>query len=357
MLGKYLYRVFLVFIGIVSLTLLVSCSSSDSGSDGSGASSSTISGVAASGKAIVGVVYVRGANGNMVSAPTNATGAYVAAVENLAAPFLLRVVPNNGGEALYSYGTAAGQTVNVTPLTNLAVFMASGNKDLRAVFSAWQGKSVLEAEVVRAQKIINANLRDRFAAAGLNANDYNFITATFTADGSGIDGVLDDVVVAVNSKGGNFTVAILPQPGFAFDVSISVAGINVSFSGGGGTGYAGTLSIASLDPDLPDEFSPAFGLDVTNAGVEELVWAIALDTASKVSLQVGVMYPDSSSPTVSVRFADLTVPSNPVYKIWQDVFPGATLVVNRAEKTVTFTNTVVRGGYPLATLNGELSYE
>lgn len=347
--------------GLFALTMLA-CSS---GGDSAAPAPVTLSGTAATGKAVVGVVYVRGANGNMVSAKTDSIGAYVAAVENLKAPFLLRVIPNDGSEALYSYGTKPGQTVNVTSLTNLAVFMASGDKDLSAVFSSWKGKSVLASAVADAQKIINANLRSRFSAAGLNANDYNFITTTFSANGAGIDGVMDDVVVAVNSTGGNFTVAILPQPGFAFDVKISVAGINVGFAGGGGDGSAGTLAITTVDPDLPASFAPAAGIDVT-VGINatgltrrEVVWAIALDAANNKSLSLAVVDP-AGTPRVRLAYADMTNPANPRTKIWNNYSPGVALVIDLTTKTVTFTGLEVHdyiyGGLP-ATLDGVLDYQ
>ncbi len=319
----------------------------------------TLSGTAATGKAVVGVVYVRGANGNMVSAKTDSTGAYVAAVENLKAPFLLRVIPNDGSEALYSYGTKPDQTVNVTSLTNLAVFMASGNKDLSAIFSSWKGKSVLASSVADSQKIINANLQSRFSAAGLNANDYNFITTTFSANGAGIDDVLDNVIVAVDSVGGKFSVAILPQPGFKFDVKISVAGINVGFAGGGGDGSAGTLAITTLDPDLPASFAPAAGIDVTVSTNREIVWAIMLDATNNKSLSVAVVDP-AGTPRVRLGYADTTNTANPRTKIWNNYSPGAALVIDLTTKTVTFTGLEVRDyifGGQLATLDGVLDYQ
>jgi hypothetical protein len=103
------------------------------GSSGSTASSSTspastvLPGTAAIGAPIAGTVIAIDVNG-IISPPatTSALGAFIVDVSGMTAPFLLNIVGTAGGSqvTLSSIATAAGQTVNITPLTDLIVSTA-----------------------------------------------------------------------------------------------------------------------------------------------------------------------------------------------------------------------------------------
>jgi len=209
---------------LLSLTLM-SCSSSSSTT-----SSTTLSGTAATGAPIAGFVYVKDATGTEVNVATGTNGSFTLDVTGMTAPFMVRVIPDNGDPTLYSYASAAGQTVNVTPLTNLTMFIANGSADLGALYGAWDGSGVTSAAVVAAQKTVNANLLSEFTAAGIDGASYDFMTTAFTADGSGFDAVLDALQVAVDNTAGSFTLADSASTPITFDSAIDVTGISIAVS-------------------------------------------------------------------------------------------------------------------------------
>ena len=94
-----------------------------------------VSGVAATGSAIQGRVYLKDSSGTVEQvADTDANGAFSFNVEGLKAPFLLKAVweSDTGSHELYSFSEGAGRA-NVNPLSNAAVVAAAGVTDSSAL--------------------------------------------------------------------------------------------------------------------------------------------------------------------------------------------------------------------------------
>lgn len=198
--------------------------------------STTLSGTAAVGAPIDGYVYVQGGNGTEVNTATDpASGDWSVKVEGMNAPFLIRVVPNGGGDTLYSYASAANLTVNITPLTHLATYLAV-NGDVSALYTTWEanhGELTAQA-ILNAQAIINANFATEMDAEGLDHTTYDFFSTAFTANGTGIDALLDRLSITIDFTGNSFAVSLDGNP-FSFNVDIDTSGITIGGGGGGGS--------------------------------------------------------------------------------------------------------------------------
>lgn len=196
---------------------------------GGGGSSSSLSGTAATGAPVQGFVYVTDSTGIEVNAPINPDGSFSISVEGMTPPFILRVIPDDNSDILYSYASGSNLTVNITPLTTLALFIAgSGNLDLDALYLDWVNSSSLldDTSITAAQEEINANLLSLFNDNGVDATFYDFMNVAFSADGNSIDGVMDALTISIDSTGGVFTVSINGTP-YEWDQLIDTSGINI----------------------------------------------------------------------------------------------------------------------------------
>jgi len=203
----------------VSAIILVSgCSSSDSTP-----APTTLTGTAATGAPIDGTVYVKDAKGIEKSIATTANGSFTLDVPGMTPPYLLKVTPSTGPE-LYSFASQNGQTVNLTPTTNLAMFLAYGKNDLNTLYLGWNGTAVTASDVDAAEGTVRANLVTEMEAKGLDVANFDLFTTPFKADGLGIDGVMDGLKIAVSpgagSGAGSFTFTDISDVDLGFDNSL-----------------------------------------------------------------------------------------------------------------------------------------
>lgn len=218
-----------------------------------------LTGTAAAGLPINGFIFVIDANGVEINVATQANGSFSLNTAGMTPPLMLRVVPNNGSATLYSYASALAQTVNLTPLTSLALFIANAQADLAATYAAWNGVAITAANITNAQMIVNANFSARMTAAGIDPLTYDFLSTAFSANGVGIDGMLDLLLFTFNYIVGNFNITAGGVP-VAFNPNISTAGIAIG--GGGGTGGGtGAPAVTGMTPT-----SGAVGATVTITG-------------------------------------------------------------------------------------------
>ena len=189
---------------------------------------STLSGTAAVGAAIEGVVYAKGAAGTEVMVSSNASGQFSLNVNDLDAAIIVKVVPDDGSDTLYSFAVNKNQTVNVTPLTNLAASLAAG-VNLDDVYDNWDGSGIHLKDIIEAQKILNANFYDELVAAGLDPETYDFLQTQFNADSTGIDAVLDGLTIIVASDG-SITVSDDNNIEIEFDPYIDTNAISIGQS-------------------------------------------------------------------------------------------------------------------------------
>ena len=210
----HLNRMILVACSTVAL-LLSGCggsnSSSSAGPTGGGGGVSvtppaTLSGTAAVGQPITGSVFAIDVNGKSSPAvTTSAAGAFVVDVSGMTAPYFLSITGVAGGKqvTLNSIATTNGQTVNLTPLTDLILSISSGqpsgssfatlctpvaNVVAPACLSALANAATpakLDAAVSAVTSIISP----------LNAAGTNPLTGTFAANGTGFDALLDQILV------------------------------------------------------------------------------------------------------------------------------------------------------------------
>lgn len=172
----------------------------------------TLSGVAASGAALVGAtVTLKDANGVQRTSTTNASGQYSLDTIGLTPPFLVRV--ESGGITLFSEGLVAGSigspaTVNVHPFTNLLLQIYYQGQGLSAatVFGGAGAPSALPSAdaLQNLANIVLGIIKPVLDQAGVDSATFNLVTATLTANGTGFDGVLDDTAFLAN--GIDFTI-------------------------------------------------------------------------------------------------------------------------------------------------------
>ena len=188
-------------------SVATSSSSLSSSSSSSSSSSASLVGTAAVGVPINGTVVAIDINGVMSpAATTTAQGAFVVNVNGMTAPFILTITGTANGKqvSLNSIATNIGQTVNITPLTDLIVSTAAGMPGETALAA-----SCVPVSNVVPQACLNAlaaatsstNLTQAVAAvknmiAPLNAAGTDPITGTFVANGTGMDALLDKIVVS-----------------------------------------------------------------------------------------------------------------------------------------------------------------
>ena len=185
---------------IALLLAVAACSGGSTGSGGTGSATTVtaaLTGTAATGGPVAGTVTLRDSSpaGNRRTTATASDGSFAFDVSGLTAPFMLRVVYGNPADrsALYSFSIGAG-TANITPLTSIAARAAVGGADLAAFFESAGPNDVaaagsrMSASVAALQSSLGP-LIQRFAVEG------SLLTTRFTADHTGVDSMLDSVVV------------------------------------------------------------------------------------------------------------------------------------------------------------------
>ena len=221
-------------------------STGSSASSGSTVSSSTLSGTAAAGTPIAGSVVAIDVNGKMsAAAPTQAqSGAFTVDVTGLTAPFLLTVAGQAGGRQvmLSSLATAVGQTVNLTPLTDLIVSAAAGVPGGPVLVDTCStAGAVAPSDCIKALQSAASGTRLRDAAqqvaamiAPLNTGSTDPLNGSFTANGQGMDAVLDRIsVTPAGSASASATVTLVATQTVLGQLSPPVA-----------AGQPGTFSIS-----------------------------------------------------------------------------------------------------------------
>src|SRR5690606_20870948 len=212
-----------------------------------------LSGTAAVGEAIVGgTVTAKCADGNTFTqtVTTDANGNWSGTLASATMPCALQVTGGTPPDTLYSYASSTG-TVNITPLTTLA--LAQSTSQLPADwFAAFDGTSV---DVGTAAD----DVLDALDTAGFTLpTSGNPFTTPFVADGTGWDGLLDDLKEAITDdpaladldalvtlvKDGNLASSIPDAPSDEEPVDPELPS-NVSVL----TAFAGTYTVSGTATD------------------------------------------------------------------------------------------------------------
>lgn len=205
-------------LGLLTLAVLVTACG---GGGGGGSKEKVLEGTAATGAAISGFVYLQDKNGqpgNGVPYTINADGSFSIDVSDFSPPFMLKAASNDGLITEFSWADAAG-TVNITPMTTLALFEASGRDDLEEVFNNWATRNgdVDPGEVQQTANALVESFREQLEAAGINVKKFDVFSSSFAADNTGFDAVLDDTTINIDLNSGTVTVN-----GQQFDISDSI---------------------------------------------------------------------------------------------------------------------------------------
>ncbi len=200
---RFIHILLITFL--TALLTLTGCGSSSSTSNTSDPATKTITGVAASGAPIVGLVNVKGANGKTASAPIEADGSYTLNVADLTPAYILFAEGTVNGRSVKLFSAAVAEgTINITPVTDYIVREAAG-ASTEEVLSGWSS-SQIESDVLSAATIkVKETLAPVLSATGIAA-DFDPITDSFVADGSGFDAALDFVDISVDAEGTSVTV-------------------------------------------------------------------------------------------------------------------------------------------------------
>lgn len=198
-----------------------------------------ITGLAATGAAIPNAtVTATNVRGEKATAQTSSSGSYTVKIAD-GAPYVLSVI-DAAGKTWYSYAQGAGRA-NINPMTTLALLQANGNKPLSDLAANWQTTRVTPDQVLNGAKLLNANLANVMAGKGVTASSTNVFTAEFTANGSGLDAVLDAMRVSINCSSTSCTQSISSPSGSAlitWNANASTTGFTFSWtstSSGSGT--------------------------------------------------------------------------------------------------------------------------
>lgn len=175
----------IIFLCLAASLIFIAC-----GSSGGGGGTTTVSGIAAAGAPIVGIVNVKGANGATASSPIEIDGSYSIDVTDLTVPYILYAEGsvNSKSIAIYSAAIAAG-TINITPITDFILRNALGSQAEDA-YNNWDTAQVSEDNLNVAENDVQNQLAPLLAGAGV-PSDVDLISIAFKADQTGLDAVLD----------------------------------------------------------------------------------------------------------------------------------------------------------------------
>lgn len=197
---------------LLKLSLVVATLSLASCGGGGGAALSDLSqslavtGVAATGAPMANAtLQIYGKDGIAILATpvtVGADGTYAATIPaGAVGPFVFEV--DNGSEKIYSVlPDRTSNVVNVTPLSNLiaAKLSATGNPSTLASELAASTATISSATTIAATTTVMTALQPLATALGLGTS-VNPLTATFSANGTGLDRMLDSLDVKIEPKG------------------------------------------------------------------------------------------------------------------------------------------------------------
>src|SRR5690554_643141 len=175
---------------------LTGCGGSSSGG-GSASTAPSLSGTAATGAAIsAGTVIAKCTDGSgfQSSVTTNSQGKWSGTLTDASVlPCALEVTFGNPEQKLHSFASAVG-TINITPLTDLTLAQALADDPSNWFASADPFAAIDAADITTAG--------DQFLSALVSKNykkpaSGNPFTTAFNADGTGWDGLLDDLKEAI----------------------------------------------------------------------------------------------------------------------------------------------------------------
>ncbi|OGU14811.1 MAG: hypothetical protein A2076_18950 [Geobacteraceae bacterium GWC2_53_11] len=204
-------RFLFMLSGLLMVAGLSACGGGGSGGGNNNAPSS-VSGVAATGAPIAyKKIYLRDSSTlfKNMSSLTSSSGEYSFSVTGMTPPFFLKTTDSNGKD-LYSVGTGSG-TVNVNPLTSLAVANAAGTGDPRKVFMNISSLGIPAKFTPTMVKNATDNIQNMIKplTEGYNLTTFNPISGSFSANSiDPFDCLLDNIKVNFNTSTGSVSIDV-----------------------------------------------------------------------------------------------------------------------------------------------------
>ncbi|MDX8390427.1 MAG: hypothetical protein R8M38_08045 [Mariprofundaceae bacterium] len=286
-----------------------------SADDATASVSPVVVGTAASGAPLSGSVRLVDANGLLTSsADIQVDGTYSLEVDGMTSPFMVEASSTADGDVYYSFSNGAG-VANITPLTSLGVFIASGQEP-SDLFSSWinQSDTIDETSLDNASLIIYENLKDLMLANNVDSVDANVYTSELEANGTGMDGVLDAVDVAWDAVTGIVTITATGDSStipFNADILVDT----------GTTGDAGATTDTAATVVTVGVFRQEADMSYTDTGIT-LTFTVGVHCETWDRTTQGDDF--NASPHLHYNAADLSFYSDDSFG-WTEFGPGHTL--------------------------------
>lgn len=308
-------RVLLAVIGL----LLMGCS----GGQPSG-SSAMISGLAASGAAVSGTISIKDSSGHELTTTTT-DGTFSFNVSALSPPFMLKA--SWGSNTMYSFANAPG-TANITPLTQLIVAAAASSTGLDALY---QSPTPASFNIIAANlQTATTNLRNSLQPllAKYPGADIDPIHGSFSADHTGMDGLLDQISVTMVSGIVSVTNKTSGTALFSAPASPALGNSVSSMS------WTNNAAAIAMYPDLK----------VSSAGNGLAVWWTSTGTNTSV-IQAQWLNSETSATNISSTTGSATTP-----KVAVDANGNAIVVWMQTDNQITnlWVNRYTAGGWGVA---------
>lgn len=201
---SYIMKTLIHLTGVL-LILVTACGGGGGGGGSTAASGTTVTGVAAVGAPIDGVVSLKDSLGNTKQTSTNATtGAFTLDTTSLTPPFILRAQKSNG-DFLYSTSVTNGIS-NINPLSNVIMGAMSNTagtgtdpNSLYQAFTTYSNK-ITAAALDTATASMYGKLSTSFKAK-MGSTDTNPIYAPFSI-GNALDKAFDSYSIVYDTQSG-----------------------------------------------------------------------------------------------------------------------------------------------------------
>lgn len=311
--GAFARLVFTCFLIAITGIWLSACGGGGGGSPSTTPDTELIYGTAASGRAIDGTVSIEDSRGKVISLPvTSGSGQFSASVNDMHAPFMLKVVSSDGATVLYSATASIGRT-NISPLTQLALMRVAAQRAVAgpaelfaapARFIEWLGPLVPAAAAADTMSRLMPAFLARLPGApteGALGPIYDPFGATY-AVGDAADLALDAYPITFSRDGGGGLVAL--QTNQASGLSMAVLSVSTALQPALGLAIAndgpvigGSSVLLSANATLRDGST----LAVPATWTVDAPDGVTIDPDGKLSVPA---LPSAASATVTARWFD-----------------------------------------------------
>jgi len=260
---------------------------------GSGQSSQVVSGTAATGLPLAGQVNIKDSSSpfKVKTSVIGSDGTFAFDVTDMKAPYMLQANGSVSGTSYTMYSYAGGPGIaNVNPLSSLIVASAGGVNDPSTIYSAMDPAAVQKVGANLSTTVTTLQQKLQPLLALYGAGQTNPITAPYTANHLGLDGMFDSVKISLS----NGSFSIVNAQSSAVICSGSVTNI------AGGTFMSGNMPVM---PSVPA--APATVTAVGGTGQVTLTWS-AVSNATAYNIYYGTT--SGVSKTTGTKIASATSP-------------------------------------------------